>query len=75
MVRLFITYKILFFFLLFSWGGCIVALCNSVAASQRYINELKENYYKHLENVNENDLDNIIFATSPQGGAEIFVEK
>lgn len=54
------------------WGGCIVALCDSVSKSQRYIQELKEKYYKGLP-IRDIDLDGVVFATSPQSGAEIFL--
>lgn len=55
------------------WGGCIVALCNSMDQCQRYIDFLKEKYYKSLPQAKDLDLENVIFATSPQNGAEIFV--
>uniref|UniRef100_T1GSX9 GHMP kinase N-terminal domain-containing protein n=1 Tax=Megaselia scalaris TaxID=36166 RepID=T1GSX9_MEGSC len=55
------------------WGGCIVALCDSMDQCQRYIDFLKEKYYRDLPQAKELDLDNVIFATSPQNGAEIFI--
>lgn len=40
--------------------------------SQAYIHELKERYYKGWP-VGDVDLDAVVFATSPQSGAEIFI--
>lgn len=55
------------------WGGCIVALCESKERSQEFINELKEQYYKKLPEFGTGlNLENVVFATSPQSGAEIF---
>lgn len=57
----------------FSWGGCIVALCESKENSQEFIHELKEQYYKKLPEFGSGlNLENVVFATSPQSGAEIF---
>ncbi|KAJ6642466.1 N-acetylgalactosamine kinase [Pseudolycoriella hygida] len=53
------------------WGGCIVALCESKEHSQKFIQELKEKYYKKLPE-SELNFENVVFATSPQSGAEIF---
>ena len=61
--------------LFYRWGGCIVALCNSVESSQKYIEELKKNYYAKLENIDLDNLGNIVFATSPQCGAEIILNE
>lgn len=55
------------------WGGCIVALCNGVDQSEGYINYLKKTYYATLPQAEGKMLDEIIFATSPQRGAEIYV--
>lgn len=58
---------------LFRWGGCIVALCESKENSQQFINELKEKYYKKLPEFGSGlHLENVVFATSPQSGAQIF---
>ncbi|KAG4066356.1 hypothetical protein HA402_000580 [Bradysia odoriphaga] len=55
------------------WGGCIVALCESKEKSQEFISELKEQYYKKLPEFGTGlNLENVVFATSPQAGAEIF---
>lgn len=56
------------------WGGSIVAACNSVEQSQTYIDELVKQYYSKLPNFGANaDLSSIVFATSPQSGAEIYL--
>lgn len=60
-------------FIFFSWGGCIVAICDSLESSTKYMNELKEKYFKHLTDYNENDADNVVFVTNPQSGASIFL--
>lgn len=48
-----------------------MALCDGHVASQKYIKELREKYYSKLSN--GQSLDNVVFATSPQCGAEIYV--
>lgn len=55
------------------WGGCIVALCDGVDQSVEYINHLKQSYYADLENALGKNLDELVFATSPQRGAEIYL--
>lgn len=57
------------------WGGCIVGLCDSVDSCNAYIKELKEKYYKDLPQAKGRNFDELIFATSPQGGAEILTNK
>lgn len=57
----------------FSWGGCIVAICDSMEKSAKYINELKENYFKHCPDYDENEADNVVFVTNPQRGATIYL--
>uniref|UniRef100_A0A1A9W4J9 Galactokinase n=1 Tax=Glossina brevipalpis TaxID=37001 RepID=A0A1A9W4J9_9MUSC len=59
------------------WGGCIVALCDSVEISKKYMSTLKEKYYLELpvpilEELQLNDFQNVIFATCPREGADIF---
>uniref|UniRef100_W8BU43 N-acetylgalactosamine kinase n=1 Tax=Ceratitis capitata TaxID=7213 RepID=W8BU43_CERCA len=59
------------------WGGCIVACCDSMESSTKYIKMLKENYFKllpsHLiERYGINDFDDVVFATFPGNGAELF---
>lgn len=57
------------------WGGSIVAACSSVEQSQMYIDELVKQYYEKLPNFGTNvDLSSIVFATSPQSGAEIYLD-
>lgn len=53
------------------WGGCIVAICDSLDSSNQYIAALKEKYFKSLPNYNEDDAENVIFVTNPQAGAGI----
>ncbi|XP_017485096.1 PREDICTED: N-acetylgalactosamine kinase [Rhagoletis zephyria] len=59
------------------WGGCIVACCDSVEASAKYIKMLKEKYFTllppHLlDRYGANDFNDVVFATFPGNGAEIF---
>jgi N-acetylgalactosamine kinase len=53
------------------WGGCIVALTDSINSCDQYINGLRESYYDHIP-YSKND-NEVIFATEPQNGAEIFI--
>ncbi|XP_037933603.1 N-acetylgalactosamine kinase-like [Teleopsis dalmanni] len=58
------------------WGGCIVALCDSVEACEKYMRELKNKYYLQLpshilEMHQHNDFNDVVFATFPRSGAEI----
>lgn len=55
------------------WGGCIVALCDGKEQSVEYISYLKQSYYAGLKNAEGRNLDEIVFATSPQRGAEIYL--
>ncbi|XP_031618440.1 N-acetylgalactosamine kinase [Contarinia nasturtii] len=55
------------------WGGCIVAICDSLETSSKYIAELKEKYFKNLPDYDENEADNIVFVTNPQRGATIYL--
>lgn len=57
----------------FSWGGCIVAICDSLESSTKYINELKEKYFKHLPDYNDGEADSVVFVTNPQKGAAIYL--
>ncbi|XP_067646232.1 N-acetylgalactosamine kinase isoform X2 [Eurosta solidaginis] len=59
------------------WGGCIVACCDSMEASRKYIEMLKEKYFKCLpqyllDQYGANDFNDVVFATFPGNGAEIF---
>lgn len=45
------------------WGGCIVALTDSITTCDRYINTLKECYYKKNPHAKHLDLDDVVFAT------------
>ncbi|XP_014100305.3 N-acetylgalactosamine kinase [Bactrocera oleae] len=59
------------------WGGCVVACCDSLESSKRYIEMLKAKYFKLLpqdllERYAVNDFDDVVFATFPGNGAEIF---
>ncbi|EDW80025.1 uncharacterized protein Dwil_GK12284, isoform B [Drosophila willistoni] len=60
------------------WGGCIVAMCNSIDAAEQYIKVLKTDYYAHLpahllERYQPNDFNEVVFATFPGNGAELIV--
>ena len=55
------------------WGGCIVSLCDSITTCDRYISTLRESYYDHLPHSKHLNLDEIVFATEPRQGAEIFI--
>jgi N-acetylgalactosamine kinase len=55
------------------WGGCIVALCDSISSCDRYISTLKESYYDLMPHSKHLNLDEIVFATEPQNGAEVFI--
>uniref|UniRef100_A0A0K8TKS2 Putative galactokinase n=1 Tax=Tabanus bromius TaxID=304241 RepID=A0A0K8TKS2_TABBR len=57
------------------WGGSIVALCDSLDSCNKYIQVLKEKYYKDLPQAKGRNLDNVVFATYPCGGAEVFYHK
>lgn len=59
----------------FRWGGCIVALCDGVDQSLQYIDYLKDAYYADLAQAQGRNLEEVVFATSPQRGAEIYLEK
>ncbi|EFA00753.1 N-acetylgalactosamine kinase [Tribolium castaneum] len=50
------------------WGGCIVALV-APENVDKYINMLKEKFYSHLP---PEQIDSVLFATSPKAGACIF---
>lgn len=65
--------KITQFKFVFRWGGCIVALCDSHEISKAYIDELKKSYYANLPQAQDRNLDHIVFATSPQSGAVVYV--
>lgn len=53
------------------WGGCIIALCNSPDKCHKLIAELTDKYYSKLPHLQS--LDNVVFVTSPQSGAEILL--
>lgn len=50
-----------------------MALCNSLERGLEYIEELKTKYYKDVPEFNEAEVDNIVFVTSPQRGAGIYL--
>lgn len=55
------------------WGGCIIALCNSVEQTRLFIEDLKANYYSKLPNIQGQSYENYVFVSSPQAGAEILL--
>ncbi|XP_063241053.1 N-acetylgalactosamine kinase [Bacillus rossius redtenbacheri] len=52
------------------WGGCVVAL-TTTSTADAYIAMLKEKFYKGHPSVGNRDLDSLVFATEPSGGAEV----
>lgn len=54
------------------WGGCTVSLLYPENVD-KYLEFLKENYYKDLGVVDR--FESVLFATSPKGGACIYVWK
>lgn len=55
------------------WGGCIIALCGSKDKCEELIYELKSEYYSKLPQTQGQALDNVVFISSPQSGAEILL--
>ena len=45
------------------WGGCIVALTDSISTCDRYITTLKKSYYDKTPHSKHLDLDEVVFAT------------
>lgn len=45
------------------WGGCIVALADSITTCDRYITTLKKSYYDKIPHSKHLDLDDVVFAT------------
>lgn len=45
------------------WGGCIVALADSITTCDRYISTLKDNYYDKIHHSKNLVLDEVVFAT------------
>lgn len=45
------------------WGGCIVALADSITTCDRYISTLKDNYYDRIHHSKNLVLDEVVFAT------------
>lgn len=54
------------------WGGCAVSLVHPQNVN-KYVNFLKENFYKPLGIVDE--FQTVLFVTSPNAGASIYIEK
>lgn len=52
------------------WGGCIIALCSNQNKADQFISELRAKYYSKLEG---QSLDNVVFISSSQSGAEVLV--
>ncbi|XP_052896324.1 N-acetylgalactosamine kinase-like [Anopheles moucheti] len=58
------------------WGGCVVALCDGVEESKRFVETLKTEFYANIPKAQTCDIGTLCFATSPQRGAEIYsIEK
>lgn len=45
------------------WGGCIVALADSITTCDRYIKTLKKSYYDKIPHAKNLTLDEVVFAT------------
>jgi N-acetylgalactosamine kinase len=45
------------------WGGCIVALADSITTCDKYITTLKKCYYDKIPHAKNLDLDSVVFAT------------
>lgn len=56
------------------WGGCIIALCPKEKVD-KYIDMLIESFYVKHCNKDENEARSYVFATTPNHGAEIYVNK
>lgn len=59
----------------FRWGGCIVAICDSLEQSLLYIQELKDKYYSQLNECTDEEMNDAVFVTNPQSGAAVFVDE
>ncbi|KAJ8736607.1 hypothetical protein PYW08_007263 [Mythimna loreyi] len=56
------------------WGGCIIALCPKEKVN-KYIDMLIENFYvKHCK-IDKCEAGSYVFATTPNHGAEIYLDK
>uniref|UniRef100_A0A182Q9W8 Galactokinase n=1 Tax=Anopheles farauti TaxID=69004 RepID=A0A182Q9W8_9DIPT len=55
------------------WGGCVVALCDGVEESKRFVETLKTEFYAHIPKAQASDIASLCFTTSPQRGAEIYL--
>ncbi|XP_047022076.1 N-acetylgalactosamine kinase [Helicoverpa zea] len=56
------------------WGGCIIALCPKEKVA-KYIDMLIDKFYVKHCNIDRNKAASYVFATTPNHGAEIYVEK
>lgn len=57
------------------WGGCSISLCTSNGQCEEFIAELKERFYNKLPHLQGQPLEPFVFITSPQSGAEVFVNE
>uniref|UniRef100_A0A182PWY1 Galactokinase n=1 Tax=Anopheles epiroticus TaxID=199890 RepID=A0A182PWY1_9DIPT len=55
------------------WGGCVVALCDGVEESKRFVETLKTEFYTSIPKAQGCDIGSVCFTTSPQRGAEIYL--
>ncbi|XP_026731904.1 N-acetylgalactosamine kinase [Trichoplusia ni] len=56
------------------WGGCIIALCHKDKVNS-YIDMLIEEFYSKYCKIDKNKARSYVFATTPNHGAEIYVNK
>lgn len=54
------------------WGGCIVALCDSIDQCDSAIQELRK-YFAQRPEAEGRNFDDLVFITNPQRGAEVFL--
>ncbi|GAB0098251.1 N-acetylgalactosamine kinase [Sergentomyia squamirostris] len=54
------------------WGGCIVALCNSIDQCDNAMHELRK-YFAQRPDSEGRNFDDLVFITDPQGGSEILL--
>lgn len=59
-----------FFFVRFSWGGCVVVMVSSDGADE-FVRSVRDEYYANRE-TRGRGIDQLVFATSPSEGACCF---
>uniref|UniRef100_A0A7G3AIA7 Putative galactokinase n=1 Tax=Lutzomyia longipalpis TaxID=7200 RepID=A0A7G3AIA7_LUTLO len=54
------------------WGGCIVALCDSIDQCDNAMRELKK-YFAQRPEAEDRNFDDLVFITNSQRGAEVYL--